>query len=75
MGGYKKEKNVKGRAEYRKFLSTCLKADRAESNAPRASTRLSVSSTPSAVYQYREVSGQIVHRLVTLTEPYDGPST
>ena len=23
---YKKEKNVKGRAEYRKFMSTCLKA-------------------------------------------------
>ena len=23
---YKKEKNVKGRAEYRKFTSTCLKA-------------------------------------------------
>ena len=22
---YKKEKNVKGRAEYRKFMSTCLK--------------------------------------------------
>ena len=22
---YKKEKNVKGRAEYRKFISTCLK--------------------------------------------------
>ena len=25
-GDYKKEKNVKGRAEYRKFMSTCLKA-------------------------------------------------
>jgi hypothetical protein len=24
-GDYKKEKNVKGRAEYRKFMSTCLK--------------------------------------------------
>jgi hypothetical protein len=24
-GGYKKEKNVKGRVEYRKFMSTCLK--------------------------------------------------
>ena len=28
-------------------------------NAPRASTRLEVSSTPSAVYQSREVSGQL----------------
>lgn len=25
-GDYKKEKNVKGRAEYRKFMSGCLKA-------------------------------------------------
>jgi hypothetical protein len=25
-GDYKKEKNVKGRAEYRKFMSSCLKA-------------------------------------------------
>ena len=24
-GDYKKEKNVKGRTEYRKFMSTCLK--------------------------------------------------
>jgi hypothetical protein len=24
-GDYKKEKNVKGRAEYRKFMSPCLK--------------------------------------------------
>ena len=44
---YKKEKNVKGRAEYRKFMSTLPEglSDRCQipngpPNAPRASTRL-----------------------------------
>ena len=68
---YKKEKNVKGRAEYRKFMSTCLKAERPLQTHRGRRRDLKSLRRPLPSISIGRSQVNSMHQLVTLTEPYD----